>query len=244
VSATVPPAAPAPRTASGTHAARILVIDDEPQIRRFVRISLASEGHRVEEAGTGSEGLGAFLATGADLVILDLGLPDQDGHQVLRRFRELSSVPVIVLSVRSHQSEKVRALDAGANDYVTKPFDVDELLARVRGLLRRGGGAEPAQPVFDDGALRVDLARRQVLQGGKPLALTRKEYGVLALLVRNAGKVVTQQAVLREVWGEQHVADTHYLRIVVGKLRHKLGESASAPRHVVTEPGVGYRFVG
>ena len=226
-----------------SHPARILVIDDEPQIRRFMRISLQEQGYRVEEASTGSEGIGAFMASGADLVVLDLGLPDREGHDVLRRLRELSAVPVIVLSVRSSEAEKVRALDAGANDYVTKPFGAAELLARMRRLLWRGGDEQTARPVYDDGLLRVDLVKRQVLVEGQPVSLTRKEYAVLAMLVRHAGQLVTQRHLLRELWGPEHVSDTHYLRIVVGRLRQKLGESASEPRHVVTEPGVGYRFV-
>lgn len=228
----------------GPHPARLLVIDDERQIRRFLRISLEAQGHEVIEAGTGAEGLAAFSVSGADLVILDLGLPDQDGHDVLRALRARSAVPVVVLSVRSDEAEKVRALDEGAVDYVTKPFGTEELLARVRSVLRRGGGAEAESPVFDDGRLQVDLPRRLVKVEGRPVALTRKEYALLALLVRHAGKVVTQTQLLREIWGPEHVRDSHYLRIVVGRLREKLGEDAASPRYLVTEPGVGYRFSG
>ena len=222
---------------------RILVIDDEPQIRKFLSISLRSQGYAVEEAASGGEGLERLATRGADLVVLDLGLPDVEGYEVLRQLREWSRVPVIVLSVRASETEKVRALDGGANDYVTKPFGIQELMARVRGLLRDQGAPAATPPVFDDGRLRVDLARRHVAVGGEPVHLTRKEYAVLAQLVRHAGRVVTQQQLLREIWGPQHLEDTHYLRIVVAKIRQKLGGDAG-PRYVQTEPGVGYRFTG
>jgi two-component system KDP operon response regulator KdpE len=223
---------------------RILVVDDEPQIRRFLEISLRSQGYLVDEAATGREGLERLATRGADLVVLDLGLPDVDGHEVLAELRRWSRVPVIVLSVRAGEVEKVRALDGGANDYVTKPFGIQELMARVRGLLRDAGAAPDATPRFDDGRLVVDLARRSVTVEGEPVHLTRKEYGVLAMLVRNPDRVVTQQHLLRELWGPTHVDDTHYLRIVVAKIRHKLGDDHASPRYVATEAGVGYRFVG
>jgi two-component system KDP operon response regulator KdpE len=223
---------------------RILVVDDEPQIRRFLEISLRSQGYRVHEAATGRGGLEELALHGADLVILDLGLPDLDGHEVLAELRGWSRVPVIVLSVRASEEEKVRALDAGANDYVTKPFGIQELIARIRGLLRERGAPDDAPPVFDDGRLRIDLARRAVSLDGGAIRLTRKEYAVLALLVRHAGRVVTQQQLLREAWGPAHLEDTHYLRIVVGHLRQKLGDDHANPRYLATEPGVGYRFVG
>ncbi|HEX9798723.1 MAG TPA: response regulator [Thermoanaerobaculia bacterium] len=224
-------------------AARILVVDDEPQIRKFLEISLRSQGYAVAEAATGREGLERLATGGADLLILDLGLPDLDGIDVLVELRQWSTVPVIVLSVRASESEKVGALDSGANDYVTKPFGIQELMARVRGLLRSPGAAEDSPPVFDDGSLRIDLARRAVTLVGEPVRLTRKEFSLLALLVRHAGRVVTQQQLLRELWGPEHVEDAHYLRVVVGKLRQKLGDDAAAPRYLRTEPGVGYRFV-
>lgn len=223
--------------------ARLLVIDDEPQIRRFLEISLRAQGYRVALAETGEAGLAILAREGADLLILDLGLPDRDGQVLLRELREWSAIPVIALTVRSDESEKVAALDAGANDYVTKPFGVQELMARVRALLRARAMPENAAPVHDDGRLRVDLARREVLLDGHPLPLSRKEYALLALLVRHAGRVVTQPQLLREVWGPSHQADTHYLRILVAKLRNKLGDDASSPRWIVTEPGVGLRFV-
>lgn len=224
--------------------ARILVIDDEPQIRRFLEISLRSQGYVVDQAANGREGLERLATRGADLVVLDLGLPDVDGHEVLVDLRRWSRVPVLVLSVRAAESDKVRALDAGANDYVTKPFGIQELMARVRGLLRESGAGEDAPPVFDDGRLRVDLARRLVSLAGEPVHLSRKELGVLSMLVRHPGRVVTQQHLLRELWGPAHLEDTHYLRIVVAKIRQKLGDDHAHPRYLATEPGVGYRFVG
>ncbi|MCL1634738.1 response regulator transcription factor [Luteimonas sp. SX5] len=233
--ATAVPSAPAPR---------VLVIDDEPQIRRFLEISLRAQGYAVTLAENGEAGLAALATQGADLVMLDIGLPDRDGHEVLRELRGWSQVPVIMLTVRAGEAEKVAALDAGANDYVTKPFGVQELMARVRGLLRMH--AQPAEvvPVFDDGRLHIDLVRREVKLDGAPVALTRKEYALLAMLLQHAGRVVTQPQLLREVWGPTHQEDTHYLRILVGKLRHKLQDDAAAPRYIATEPGVGLRFIG
>jgi len=222
--------------------ARILVIDDEAQIRRFLGIGLRAQGYAVDEAATGGEGLAALATRGADLVVLDLGLPDLDGLEVLRELRAWSSVPVIVLSVRSSENEKVAALDGGANDYVTKPFGVQELSARLRALLRakpEGDGAS----IFDDGRLRIDMGRRQVHRDGATVALSRKEWALLALLLRHAGRVVTQPQLLRELWGPNHQDDTHYLRILVAKLRAKLGDDAAAPRYIQTEAGVGLRFL-
>ena len=223
---------------------RVLVIDDEPQIRRFLEISLRAQGYRVLQAGNAEEGLAALASHGADLVVLDLGLPDRDGHEVLRELRQWSAVPVIMLTVRADEDGKVAALDSGANDYVTKPFGVQELMARIRVLLRQSGGATPEEIVFDDGHLHVNLALREVTVAGEPAALSRKEYALLALLVRHAGRVVTQPQLLRELWGPSHEQDTHYLRILVGKLRQKLHDEAAAPRYIVTEPGVGLRFIG
>ena len=224
--------------------ARILIIDDEPQIRRFLDISLRAQNYRVEVAEAAEAGLEALAARGADLVILDLGLPDRDGVEVLRDLREWSQVPVLVLTVRADEAEKVRAFDAGANDYVTKPFGVQELMARVRALLRWRAAPGDTPPVYDDGHLRVDLARREVFVDGEPLPLARKEYALLALLVRHSGRVVTQPQMLRELWGQHHEHDTHYLRVLVGKLRQKLGDDPAAPRWILTEPGVGLRFIG
>lgn len=223
--------------------ARVLVIDDEPQIRRFLDISLRAQGYVVELAHNGAAGIAALATHGADIVILDIGLPDMEGVEVLAKLREWSQAPVIMLTVRAGEDEKVRALDAGANDYVTKPFGIQELMARVRALLRTRLASDAA-PVFDDGRLRVDLVRREVVLDGEPLVLARKEYALLELLVRHAGRVVTQPQILREVWGPDHEHDTHYLRVLVGKLRQKLGDDASNPRWLLTEPGVGMRFVG
>ena len=223
--------------------ARVLVVDDEPQIRRFLDISLRAQGYRVETAENGEAGVRAMAAHGADLVVLDLGLPDIDGHEVLRRLREWSQVPVIVLTVRADEQEKVAVLDAGANDYVTKPFGVQELMARIRALLRQRASAGDAPPVYDDGALRIDLARREVLLRGEPVQLARKEYALLAMLLQHAGRVVTQPQMLRKLWGPHHEHDAHYLRVLVGKLRQKLGDDAAAPRWIATEPGVGLRFL-
>lgn len=223
--------------------ARVLVIDDEVQIRRFLDISLRAQGYATSQAATGGEGLRKLAGEGADLVILDIGLPDMEGHDVLAELRQWSQVPVIMLSVRAGEAEKVRALDNGANDYVTKPFGTQELMARARALLRgRSADGEGQVPLFDDGHLRIDLARREVRLDGAAVALTRKEYALLALLLRNAGRVVTQPQILQEVWGPSHRHDTHYLRILVGRLRHKLGDSALQSRYLFTEPGVGLRF--
>ena len=228
-----------------TSAPRVLVIDDEMQIRRFLDIGLRAEGYQVLQAANAAEGLALAATHSPDLVILDLGLPDREGHEVLAELRQWSAVPVLMLSVRSAESEKVRALDNGANDYVTKPFGMQELMARLRALLRHHPSAGPADvpPLYDDGGLRIDLVRREVSLDGAEVALTRKEYAVLALLLRHAGRVVSQQQLLREVWGATHVQDTHYLRIVLGRLRQKLGDDPGAPRWLKTEPGVGYRFL-
>ena len=226
-------------------AARILVVDDEPQIRRFLDIGLRAQGYRVALADSAQAGLELLATEGAELVILDLGLPDRDGQAVLAELRQWSRVPVIVLTVRGGEDGKVAALDAGANDYVTKPFGVQELMARVRGLLRTHAMPEGSTPpVYDDGRLRVDLARREVALEGTAVTLSRKEYALLALLVQHAGRVVTQPQLLREVWGPTHQQDTHYLRILVAKLRQKLGDDAASPRWIATEPGVGLRFLG
>lgn len=223
--------------------ARVLVIDDEPQIRKFLDISLRAQGYRVAQAANGQEGLAALASQGADLVILDIGLPDRDGHDILKELRLWSQVPVIILTVRAGEAEKVAALDEGANDYVTKPFGIQELMARVRAMLRARATSTDAPVVYDDGRLRVDLVQRQVTLDGEPLVLSRKEYALLAHLVAHAGRVITQPQLLRELWGPTHQQDTHYLRILVGKLRHKLGDDASAPRWIATEPGVGLRFI-
>ncbi|HEY0199765.1 MAG TPA: response regulator transcription factor [Rhodanobacter sp.] len=222
---------------------RILVIDDEAQIRRFLDIGLRAEGYDVLLAANAKEGLAQAATQSPDLVILDIGLPDMDGHDVLAELRQWSQVPVLMLSVRDAESEKVRALDQGANDYVTKPFGIQELMARLRALLRNHPGEPGTPPRYDDGRLAIDLARREVTLDGQLLSLTRKEYAVLAMLLQHAGRVVTQQQLLRELWGPTHTADSQYVRIVLGKLRQKLGDDPATPRWLKTEPGVGYRFL-
>jgi two-component system KDP operon response regulator KdpE len=222
---------------------KILIVDDEPQIRKFLRISLTAHGYEVVEAATGAEGVAQAAGEKPDLIILDLGLPDFDGHQVLAKIRERSQTPVIVLSVRAGEAEKVRALDGGAEDYLTKPFGIGELLARIRAALRkRGDGVEPREIVFRKGDLIVDLGHRRVTLRGEEVKLSRKEYDILRLLVINAGRVVTHQQILSEVWGPNHLEDTHYLRIHVGHLRQKLDDDPAAPTYILTEPGVGYRL--
>ena len=222
---------------------RILVVDDEPQIRRFLDISLRAQGYRVDLAGTGRAGLEELARHHPDLVVLDIGLPDMDGHAVLRELRQWSEVPVIMLTVRSGELEKVAALDAGANDYVTKPFGTEELMARIRSLLRSRARPEGDAHTFDDGHLHIDPVKREVRVDGALVALTRKEYALLLLLAHNAGRVITQPQILREVWGASHEQDTHYIRILVAKLRQKIGDDAVSPRYIITEPGVGLRLV-
>lgn len=220
----------------------ILVVDDEAQIRKFLRISLTAHGYRVVEAGCGREGLALALQVRPDLLVLDLGLPDMDGKEVLAELRRDSQVPVLVLSVRAGDVEKVQALDGGANDYVTKPFSIRELLARVRVLLRRPAPPGQTPGTLNCGPLSVDLDSRRVSLGDREIALTRKEYDVLAMLARYPGRIVTQQQLLRDIWGPTHIEDSHYLRVVVGHLRQKLGDDPAAPRFIVTEAGVGYRL--
>ncbi|XOZ32700.1 response regulator [Halomonadaceae bacterium KBTZ08] len=227
--------------------ARILVLDDEPQIRHFLQISLKTEGYEVHEASTGESGLAYCARKPLDLVILDLGLPDRDGTEVLQSLREWSSVPVIVLSVRNREQQKVEALDLGANDYVTKPFGIDEFLARVRSQLRiqdKQTAESNAWAFFDDGVLSIDLSTRRVYRQGAEVRLTPKEFAVLQVLMKEAGRIVTQPQLLKDVWGPTHTQDTHYLRVLIGKLRQKLGDDPTEQHYIETEPGVGYRFVG
>jgi len=223
--------------------ASVLIIDDEPQIRKFLRISLASQGYRVLESTDGRDGLARAALEQPDLVVLDLGLPDMDGQEVLGELRSWTRVPVIVLSVRSSEAEKVRALDAGANDYVTKPFGIQEFLARVRALLRLPQSTTNSPGQVLCGALCIDLAFRRVSLGERVVSLTKKEYALLAELARHAGRVVTQQHLLKIVWGPSHAGDSHYLRVVIGHLRQKLGDDPATPRFIVTEAGVGYRLI-
>ena len=233
--------APARPTATGPV---VLVIEDEPPIRRFLRPSLASQGYRVVEAETGEDGLVQAATRQPDLVVLDLGLPDLDGIEVIRRLREWATVPIIVLSARGGESDKVAALDAGADDYVAKPFAVGELLARARVALRHSAqGREPGESTFTLRHLRVDLGRRRVWLGDVEVRLTPIEYRLLAVLVRHAGKVLTHRQLLQEVWGPGQVEQTHYLRVYMANLRRKLEADSARPQLLRTEPGVGYRLL-
>ncbi|MGE0759837.1 MAG: response regulator [Pirellulaceae bacterium] len=222
----------------------VLIIEDELPIRRFLRASLDGEGYRVAEADSGERGLRIAAQQPPDLVILDLGLPDMDGQQVLVRLREWLTAPVIVLSARDQESQKVRALDSGANDYVTKPFGVAEFLARIRTALRQAAQGQEASPLFKVGELQVDLAARQVVIRQQPVHLTPREYKLLSVLVKHAGRVLTHRFLLKEVWGPGHADETHSLRVFMAGLRRKLEEDSARPRYLLTEPGVGYRLAG
>jgi two-component system KDP operon response regulator KdpE len=222
---------------------RVLVVDDEPQIRRALRTSLEAHGYEVQAVGTGEEAVVGAAESGPELLLLDLGLPDLDGTEVIRRVRGFSEVPIIVLSVRDQQSDKVAALDAGADDYVTKPFAMEELLARARAAMRRAQPGEPPAPTMRFGSLGVDLGRRLVTLDDDALRLTPTEYQLLEAFVTNPGKLLTHQWLLRRVWGQGYGTETTYLRTYVRALRKKLGDDAQAPQLIVTEPGVGYRWI-
>ena len=221
----------------------VLVVDDEPQIRRALRTSLEAHGYEVTTVGTGEEGVLGVAEMSPDLVLLDLGLPDIDGAEVIQRIRAFSEVPIIVVSVREGQHEKVAALDAGADDFVTKPFGMEEVLARSRAALRRRGPEDPTPAVVRFGDLTVDLPRRLVTRGDEALHLTPTEYALLEALVSNPGKLLTHGWLLRKVWGRGYGTETTYLRTYIRALRRKLGDDASAPGLITTEPGVGYRWV-
>ncbi len=227
-----------------THQATVLLIEDEPEIRRFLRATLPPEGYQVVEALTGQEGLAQAAARNPDLILLDLGLPDLDGLEVVKRVRVWGAVPIIVLTARDQEAVKVQALDLGADDYVTKPFGVNELLARMRVALRHRArvSAEAADSVFVLGDLKVDLERRQVFAAEHEVHLSPLEYKLLTTLIRHAGKVLTHRQLLKEVWGPLHVEDSHYLRVYMRQLRHKLETDPARPRYLVTELGVGYRL--
>ena len=221
--------------------ARVLVVDDEPAIRRFLRVSLSAHGYTVFEADDGQSALSAVSANRPDLVILDLGLPDLDGIQVTRMLREWTRIPIIILSVRGQETDKIAALDAGADDYVTKPFGAGELLARMRVAFRRAGQSG-AEPIFTSGDLTVDLARRLVMMAGREVQLTPTEYDLLRVLVTNAGKVLTHRQLLHELWGPGYDQETHMLRVNISNLRRKLEPDPTRPHYIRTEPGVGYRL--
>lgn len=223
--------------------AKVLVIEDEKQIRRFVRAALEEEGCQVAEAETMAHGLIEAGSRKPDLLVLDLGLPDGNGIDLIRDLRGWSDVPVLILSARSHENDKIDALDAGADDYLTKPFSVGELQARVRALLRRRSrSGEAASPVIEFGAVVVDLSRRTVSRAGDPVHLTQLEYRLLSALLAQPGKVLTQRNLLREIWGPSYIESSHYLRVYVGHLRQKLEDDPAQPKHILTETGVGYRF--
>ncbi len=223
-------------------APNVLVVDDEVQIRRFLRSGFELDGYAVSEAESGQDAIRSATLRPTDLIILDLGLPDLDGAEVLERIRSWSNVPIIILSVKSGEAEKVRLLELGADDYVTKPFGMAELLARSKVVLRRKTGTASGDSVITIGRLRIDLAARNVFLEAERVTLTPKEYRLLQILARHPGNVVTHQELLKEIWGPSHVNDTHYLRIVVRKLRQKVEADANRPQILLTELGVGYRL--
>jgi two-component system KDP operon response regulator KdpE len=222
---------------------RILMVEDEPAIRKFLRAGLESQGYKCDEASTASEGIALAATHPPDAILLDLGLPDVDGLEVVRRIREWSSVPIVVLTAREQERDKIRALDGGADDYVTKPFSMPELLARLRAVLRRRNREETeSDPVFEVGSLRIDFARRGVTIDGATVQLTPIEYRLLALLAKHAGRVLTHEFLLREVWGPSYTSQHHYLRVYMAQLRSKLERDPGRPRFLKTETGVGYRM--
>ncbi len=225
-----------------TQGARILVADDEPQIRRSLQVNLESKGYAVEAVESGTLAISAFLNRRPDLMIVDVIMPGMNGVEVVRHIRESSAVPIIVLSAVGDEPRKVEALEVGADDYITKPFGIEELLARIRSLLRRAAGAQSAQPVFVAGTLSVNFDRREVALDGELVKLTPKEYDLLKYLVEHAGKVLTHRMLLQEVWGPAYAEQAQYLRVFVDHLRKKLEKDPTRPRFIITDPGVGYRF--
>jgi two-component system KDP operon response regulator KdpE len=220
----------------------VLVVDDEPQLRRFLRATLPAHGYRVTEAETAAQAVVEASTRTPDVILLDLGLPDMDGVEVTRRLREWSDTPIIVLSARGQEADKIEALDAGADDYLTKPFAMGELLARIRVALRHGARGDSPEPVVEVGDLKVDLGARRVWVAATEAHLTRTEYNLLALLARHAGKVLTHRQLLKEVWGPGSVEHSHYLRVYMAQLRHKLEKDPARPQYLRTEGGVGYRL--
>ncbi|TWP51208.1 response regulator [Lentzea tibetensis] len=220
----------------------VLVVDDEPQIVRALRINLSARGYDVLTAHSGAEALRLAADGKPDVVVLDLGLPDVDGTEVIAGLRGWTSVPIIVLSARTDSADKVEALDAGADDYVTKPFGMDELLARLRAAVRRSAVTPEDEPIVETASFTVDLAAKKVLRDGTEVHLTPTEWGLLEMLARNRGKLVAQKQLLQEVWGPSYAKETHYLRVYLAQLRRKLEPDPAHPRHLLTEPGMGYRF--
>ena len=220
----------------------ILIVDDEPQIRKMLNIYLDAVEFRVEEAETGKQAVRMSTSIKPDLVLLDLGLPDIDGKEVIASIRQWSQMPIIVLSVRSDDEEIVAALDAGADDYVVKPFNASVLLSRIKANLRKGAVKEAGEPELSNGPIRIDLVRHEVFLNNEKIALTPKEYDLLRYFLINRGKMLTHRQLLREVWGPAHIDDMQYLRVYIGQIREKIEENASSPRLIITEPGVGYRM--
>ena len=221
---------------------RVLIIDDEPPIRKLLKVSLSAHGYEVHEAISGAEGVAQAAIVKPDLIILDLGLPDLDGKAVVRRLREWSDIPVLILTVRDQEKEKIDALDAGADDYITKPFSVGELLARMRVSLRRAAHAGD-EPIIVCGNLSIDLAQRRVLVENQEIKLTPTEYEIMKILAQNSGKVLTHRQLLKAVWGDTYSDDTHYIRVYIGQLRLKIEPNPTQPHYIITESGVGYRLM-
>ena len=224
----------------------VLLVEDERQMRRFLRLTLQSEGYAVIEAETAAEGLSQAATRNPDIILLDLGLPDMDGLEVIAKLREWTSLPVIVISARDQEGDKIKALDNGADDYLTKPFGAGELLARIRVALRHGAlkSTEPGEAIFTVEDLKIDFLKRQVYRGNRELHLTPIEYRLLTVLVGNAGRVMTHRQLLKEVWGPPYIEQTHYLRVFMNQLRKKIEADSTRPRFLLNEPGIGYRFQG
>ena len=223
---------------------KILVIDDEPQIIRLLTITLKSQQYQVVAASSAMEGLNQLVLEQPDLVLLDLGLPDTDGQLLLAQIRSFSEIPIIVLSVRNHEKDKVRALDSGANDYLEKPFGIKELLARIRVVLRTNAKVSNGSSIYDDGCLRIDYAAHKVFVDGERIKFSPREFDLLVEFSRYSGRILTYQYLLKKFWGATHLEDSHYLRIFIRQIRMKLGDDPARPRFIETEPGVGYRFLG
>lgn len=224
-----------------TDGPQVLIVDDELQIRRFLRVSLEANGYHVHETDSGHDAIVKTAQIRPDLVILDMGLPDMDGLEVLKRLREWTKTPVIILSVRDNDRDKIAALDAGADDYLTKPFSTEELLARMR-VAQRHAQPQEQESVFAAGNVQVDFARRLVTRRGEPVKLTPTEYALLRLLIQHSGRVLTHRQILKEVWGPEYVDELHYLRVYFAQLRQKLEDDPTLPKLILTEPGVGYRL--
>ena len=222
---------------------RVLVVDDEPQIQKLLRVALTAHGYEVSEAASGQEGINQAALAKAEMVIVDLGLPDMDGKEVVRRIREWSAIPILILSARDQEEEKIAALDLGADDYVTKPFSIGELMARMRVARRRTAVNEDGLAVVTCGELIIDLALRKVTVGGHEIHLTPTEYEIIKVLAQHAGRVLTHKQLLKAVWGTAYNEDTHYIRVYIGQLRRKLEENPARPRYIVTESGIGYRLL-